>query len=214
MLPNKPTLLPVLRDEYFSDYCTDRKVLHIGACDAPFTEQKFDDRLLLHMKLDETASELVGVDVDARSIEFLRGKGISNILEIDMNQLDTIDFEADVIIFGETIEHLDNTRNSLTNLTRAMKQNTRLLISTPNALSLLNVFNALFRTETCHPDHVVNFTPLTLAQCLAKNGLIVEALHFTFLNRMRPSGYKRVWRLIARLFPWYAETLIVSCRLK
>ena len=209
----KPVLLPLLRDEYFAEKCNAKKVLHIGACDSPFTREKFDNNLLLHGKLMDSASELIGVDIDDQSIEFLNDKGITNIQKVDMNNIESIDFQPQVIVFGETIEHLDNIKNGLTTLTRIMDKDSRLLISTPNAFSLLNIVNALLRKEHCHPDHVVNFTPRTLEQCLLKSNLEVDALSFTFLNRSRLSVYKRFWRKLAILFPWYAETLVVSCRL-
>jgi 2-polyprenyl-3-methyl-5-hydroxy-6-metoxy-1,4-benzoquinol methylase len=214
MLPNHPALLPSLRDEYFADYCRNKKVLHIGACDAPFTREKLADGLLLHSRLSHSAAEVVGLDVDTDAIDYLRENGIGNIMHLDMNDINKIDFEPDVIIFGETIEHLENIRTGLSNIIAAMNENTHLLISTPNALSLLNVFNAFFRKEHCHPDHVVNFTPTTLVQCLARNNLVVEEINFTFLNRKRLSVFKQIWRKLALIFPWYSETLIVSCRLQ
>lgn len=210
----KPTLLSLLRDEYLLEKCSGKKVLHIGACDAPFTKEKFENKLLLHNKLADSAAELIGVDVDDQSIKFLQEKGITNILKIDMNHIETINFQPEVIVFGETIEHLDNIKNGLTTLTRVMGKDSRLLISTPNAFSLLNFVNALLRKEHCHPDHVVNFTPKTLEQCLLRSELEVEELNFTFLNRHRFSVYKKVWRKIAMLAPWYAETLVVSCKLQ
>ena len=214
MLPNNPILLPSLRDEYLADYCRNKKVLHIGACDAPFTREKLADGLLLHSKLNHSAEKVVGLDIDTDAIEYLRDNGIQDIVHLDMNDLNKIDSEPDVIIFGETIEHLENIKTGLSNIMAAMNENTHLLISTPNALSLLNVFNAFFRKEHCHPDHVVTFTPTTLVQCLDKSNLAIEEINFTFLNRKRLSVYKQIWRKLALIFPWYSETLIVSCRLK
>ena len=209
----KPVLLPLLRDEYVVEKCSDKKVLHIGACDAPFTKEKFENNLLLHGKLIDSASELIGVDIDDQSIDFLQEKGITNILKVDMNNIETINFQPEIIVFGETIEHLDNIKNGLATLTRIMDKDSRLLISTPNALSLLNILNALLRKEHCHPDHVVNFTPKTLEQCLLRSNLAVDELNFSFLNRKRFSVYKRIWRKFAVVFPWYSETLVVSCKL-
>jgi 2-polyprenyl-3-methyl-5-hydroxy-6-metoxy-1,4-benzoquinol methylase len=54
----------------------------------------------------------------------------------DMNNLENLDYAPDVIVFGETIEHVFNIKIALDNLKKVMGKETLLIISTPNAYSL------------------------------------------------------------------------------
>ena len=52
------------RDAVILAKCAGRRVLHIGAADAPYTREKLEAGSLLHPRIEEVAAEGVGVDVD------------------------------------------------------------------------------------------------------------------------------------------------------
>lgn len=197
------------RDSLIADLCEGKNVLHIGACDSPYTKTKLEQGLLLHSTLNEVAMELRGVDIDQASVDFLRTQGIKNIECVDIADYDSAGFDVESIVFGETIEHLENPGNFLNHLKNHMSPSTELIISTPNCYSLFFQFMVLRGNENIHPDHVIGFSPGLLTQLLESLGFRVCSIHFTFLRRDRQNLKKRIWRLISKLRHGWAETIVI-----
>jgi 2-polyprenyl-3-methyl-5-hydroxy-6-metoxy-1,4-benzoquinol methylase len=61
-----------------------------------------------------------------------------------MNNLERLHYAPDVIIFGETIEHLMNLGVAFTNLKKVMGKETVLIVSTPNCYALNSTILNLF----------------------------------------------------------------------
>lgn len=202
------------RDEQILKLCNNKSVLHIGATDSPFTMKKYGKERLLHQKLACVAKELTGIDVDEQGIDFLRKKGITNILKMDMNELGTLPSKPEVIVFTEIIEHLSNIEICLKNIQNAMSENTRLIISTPNLYGLYMFLKVLIvNFESHHDDHKVGFTFGLLAQLLEANDFKITQAYLTFLNREREFLSKKAWRLISRFRKGFAESILVECNI-
>lgn len=202
------------RDDYFLKACVNKKVLHIGACDAPYTLEKYERGLLLHQKLHKVCSKIVGIDIDDKAVRIMNDLGYQNVTCLDMNKVNKLNFMPDIIILGETVEHLMNMEVALTNIKKIMKENCELLISTPNAFYLNNFFHAFKKQENAHEDHKHYFTPQTLKQLLEANRLHTEKVVFTFLNRESESFKKKTAKRLIRYFPMLAETLVFRCKLQ
>jgi len=200
------------RDEAIVALCRDKKVLHIGATDAPYTKPKLDADLLLHAKIDKVAEDVLGIDIDQEAIDFLKEQGMDNIIAFDMNKLEALDYTPDVIIFGETIEHLMNQELAITNLKQIMSQDTKLVVSTPNALWLNKVIDTLLQTEHQHPDHKVVFSLATLKNLFEANDMVVKEMYYTFLNRKRTGITKKLKKAFCKMFPGFSETLLFVVR--
>ena len=210
------------RDTHIVDMCRGKHVLHVGASDWPFTKERWERGDLLYFRIGEVAAEQIGIDMSKEGSEFLNGKHIPNsqIVVRDMNELHDLEFDPDIIVFGETLEHLMNLKTALTNIKKVMGTNTMLIISVPNAFYFMNFVYALFRKEHQHPDHSVAFTHKTLIQLLGKNVLAVQDFGFTFLEistdtsimNWRGKTMYLLVRLMARISPVFAETLIVSVK--
>lgn len=197
------------RDKLIEALCEGKRVLHIGACDSPYTEIKLQQDLLLHRALDGVASELRGVDIDEQSIEYLRARGIDNIECVDIAEYDSSGFDIESIVFGETIEHLENPGEFLRHLKKHMSDRTELIISTPNCYSLFFQSMVLRGQENIHPDHVIGFSAALLSQLLESIGFQIRSLHFTFLPRDRENLKKKIWKVLAKMRNGWAETLVV-----
>ncbi len=78
------------------------------------------------------SQEILGIDNSDAGIEILAKSGIHNIINTDMNELVGIDFVPDIIIFGETIEHVMNMKVIFDGLKKIMGKDTKLIISTPS----------------------------------------------------------------------------------
>ena len=64
----------------------------------------------MYFRIGEVAAEQIGIDMSKEGSEFLNGKHIPNsqIVVRDMNELQDLEFDPDIIVFGETLEHLMN----------------------------------------------------------------------------------------------------------
>lgn len=214
------------RNSIITDYCKDKKVLHIWACDSPFTKEKFDWSMwpLLYREIDKVCNEQLWIDLDQDSINYLNDNWSdfpnSQIKYFDMNKLEDLDYIPDVIIFWEVIEHLMNLEIALTNLKKVMWKNTSIIISTPNSTAFHIFMNSLFWFEYIHEDHKIAFTYGTLKTLLSFNSIEIKKFFFTKLDRW--SSQKNIcwhliwlfWKIINKFFIWTNETLLVIWKIK
>ncbi len=100
--------------------CKYKYVLHIGASDSPFHNEKAAKGLLLHQKIERSAKKVVGLDIDKNAISDLKKYNIRSIYFGDiLTEKYGIDLKAekfDVIVFADVIEHLDCPGNALKNI--------------------------------------------------------------------------------------------------
>ena len=97
--------------------------------------------------------------VDAQSPDAVAGLGLE---------------QADVVIAGEVIEHLDAPGPFLQAMTALVGPDGLLVITTPNAYRLLNFLAPASGRELIHPDHTAWHSPHTLRNLLERNGWHVE----------------------------------------
>src|SRR5216117_4121852 len=73
------------RDSTILSLCSGKRVLHLGATDAPFHKDKAVRGELLHQKLRTVAGALTGLDSDADAVAWLREHaGIDDIRVTDV----------------------------------------------------------------------------------------------------------------------------------
>jgi hypothetical protein len=212
------------RDSWILSKCKDKKVLHIGPCDWPYMEQKISKKRLLYSLIDSVCAEQLGVDLDKNSIHQLNSMDWNNskCIERDMSSLINIDFAPEIIVFAETIEHLENPGLALDNLYQIMSDDTELIITTPNATRLENFITALLFKNNEHPDHKVSFTFSSLSHLLTyKKFSITNATlgfipYFDYSTTWRQQIISKLFYIIRHFIVWpisfvwnyYAETLI------
>lgn len=201
------------RDDVILAICKGRRVLHIGAADSPYTRDKYASGLLLHKRLSNVAFELVGIDLDKDAVDWMNSQGLPETRVVDMNDVCDLGFSPEVIIFGETIEHVVNVGASLNTLKSCMTQDTRLVISTPNCYHLWFASMVLRDHELIHDDHKVGFTYGLLWQALKSQGLKIDDFYFTFLPRERYAWWMRAWRIASKFRHGLSETLLAVCTL-
>lgn len=188
-----------------------KRVLHIGPCNAPYTRDTFGKGELLYEKIDAVAKEQLGVDIDGDAASYINShpSRVSKVLVADMNEEKVIDFAPDVIVFGETLEHLMNLGVALDTLKKSMSKETELIITVPNALHYVAVIYAFFNKESLHPDHSVTFTCGTLNQLLLKKGLHIKELRYTMLRDKHQMTWKgKLFLKFCSLFPMFSEDII------
>ncbi len=205
------------RDNYIIEKCTGKNVLHLGATDWPFTEEKLEKGTLLYAKIDVVAHKQLGIDLDEKGVNRLNNMEWKNssLVVKDFNDVADIDFEPDVIVFGETLEHLMNLKVALDSVKRIMKEETELIISVPNATNMLSFILAFFGHEAQHPDHKVAFTYKTITQLVHYAGFRVKELKMTCLIE---NYFKLSWKgkiayafilPLSRIFPLFSGNILL-----
>lgn len=223
-IPKKFLKYVPARDSYVLDMCRGKKVLHTGASDWPYTKEKYERGQLLYERIGKVAKEQLGIDLDKEASDFLNSKNIPNsrITVLDLNHLQKLKFKPDVIIFGETLEHLMNLGIALDSLRSVMGKNTKLIISVPNSFHFINFVYALFKKEHQHPDHSVAFTYKTLTQLVEKAGLKTDDFAFTRLESSSETQHLnwkgkimlQLVRVFVSISPLFAETLLLTATKK
>lgn len=214
-----PGLLYADRDTALLDLCRGKNVLHIGCTDAPFTQKKLSDGLLLHVGILGAAAQAHGVDIDEEGIGLLRdlSSGTYSVVDVSVTEavLENLTFTPNLILAGDVIEHVDDQSafmKGVAHLARKFGQETQVVLSTPNALAFRSVINTAFGREIIHPDHRLLHTPSTIGGLFCDVGLSVRRIDFYnissgpgFTRRM----YDSVPRIMSHLRAPYADGLIV-----
>jgi hypothetical protein len=110
--------------------------------------------------------------------EELRSKGTietsfgTRIVYGRVEELDDIvrDFRPDLVVAGELIEHTPDTVGWLSRL-GDLSPGIRVLLTTPNATSILNILLAFASRENQHEDHLHTYSYKTLATLARRIGL-------------------------------------------
>lgn len=215
-----PRLGAVSRDEYILRACRGMDVLHLGCSDAPYTKSKYRSGRLLHASLRDVANKLVGVDIDEESVEWLRVYGFEDVFVHDVMKIDEllkrIDFQPEVIVAGELLEHLAQPYDFLLGIRSIMQSDTLLIVSVPNAFSVRGFFNSLFGREKTHPDHMAYYSYVTINSLLEAAGFnIIELLPYRFpaesLKQRILNFFEAVFIFVS---PLYAPGFVLKVRVK
>ena len=201
-----------------------RRVLHLGCTNAPYTATGLADGSLLHLRLNEAAGELHGMDIDLAGLDVLAARGIQHLHHGDLSalraQLSALRF--DLIIAGEIIEHLANPGQFLDDVKHVMSADTTVIITTVNAYCGFRMAQYALRgrggrAEPVHPEHVAYYSYATLARLTGDAGLQVVDTCFYDLGREHVPYTRRAIRWVNRavtaVAPHLADGLIVECRL-
>lgn len=151
------------RISYFEELCYNKKVIHFGCTDWPI----FDPNNNLHIKLSKCAKVLHGFDIDKEGIENLK-KYVDQDFFSDFSEIS--DYEYDVCLVPETIEHVDNVKMFLESLSTIKAK--IFIITAPNCFSKehlsRNFYGDDYFIEVVHPDHNCWYSPYTLKNQIEK----------------------------------------------
>ena len=180
--PEKKHINIYNRVDFILKYCKDKKVVHIGCTDFPFTKAKLENNSLLHQFLQKVTEKITGLDNDKNSIEeYIKLTGAKDVYYGDIMQFYpqvVTGTGYDVILLSEVLEHLINPAKALEVLHEHFSNGTKILVTVPNYVSLSSLAASLNKTESIHPDHYWYFSPYTLCKLFNKEKFQLEQLHF------------------------------------
>jgi hypothetical protein len=189
-----PVPRPVDRYAYVTGHCRGKRVLDLGAYDETEVDrEQHSSWRWLHAEIAAVAKEVLGVDASPKLKDLVSiGTSVeTRIVYGKVEHLDDIfaEFQPDVIVAGELIEHTPDTLGWLSRVAE-QQPGTRLIATTPNTTSVINVMLALLRREVAHPDHIQVYsyrTLRTLASRVPMGTLTVLPYYYNrhlFYNRL------------------------------
>jgi SAM-dependent methyltransferase len=205
------------------EFARDRRVVHVGFVDEHRLEAKVGLGRWLHARLAESASSLVGLDVDEEGVRWATEHGFE-AYAVDAQSPEAVSAlglePAEVVIAGEVVEHLDAPGPFFRSLLQLTGPSGLLVVTTPNAYRLLNFLAPFGGVELVHPDHTAWHSPHTLASLLAHGGWEVEGTAY-YQNPAPPlegvvgtlvRGGRAAFVRIGRLAPYWSDGLVVWAR--
>jgi SAM-dependent methyltransferase len=213
MVHRLPKASLVQRIPHVAGLAEGRSVIHVGFVDAGYQEMQAEAGTWLHAHLAETATRLVGIDLDEEGVARAGADGYEAYVADcrDPDQIDALGIQpAEIVIAGEVIEHLDDPGSFLEGLHRLLAPGGQLILTTPNASGLLNGFAAMANAEINHPDHVVLFSWRTLSNLMSRHGweVVASATFVPAVKAAPGSGIRqRVLGLAGRFVLWLERTI-------
>ena len=116
------------------------------------------------------------------------------------------DSVADLVVCVETIEHLENPRALMRELTRLAKPGGWLIVTTPNQLSLLSLMTLIVKQrfeyfqDVHYPAHITALLEVDLIRMAAECGLGRSTIRYTMSGRI-PFTSRHHPRFLSRVFP-------------
>jgi SAM-dependent methyltransferase len=160
----------------------------------------------LHGRLAAVAASLVGLDVEEDGIALARSEGFEahRVDASDQEAVRALRLEpADLVVAGELIEHMEEPGRFLDAVRPLCRPDGALVLTTPNAASLLNPLAAVGRYELINPSHVALYSWFTLSNILERHGWSVTdfvTYHYPLGPRHRGEALPMTaLRVLARL---------------
>ena len=132
--------------------------------------------------------------------------GAFHAVDLDTGRAPLPDHFADVVVAVETIEHLENPRAFVRELTRLARPGGWVVVTTPNQLSLLSKLGLWVKNEfpafrgSNYPAHLTALLEIDLRRIAGECGWTDVAVAYT--RRGRVPGTTRHWpRWCSRCFP-------------
>ena len=157
---------PQSRQEIISEFCSGKVVLDIGCVQHDMSN--VDSEEWLHKNVIKVAADTLGVDYLEEAVRELANRGYK-IVQGDVTKPLHIDRTFDVIVVGNLIEHLSNFEGLFDNLSRLLKPEGVILISTANPFYSEQYFFSAFKNDIIvNPEHTCWIDPVTLDQLASR----------------------------------------------
>jgi SAM-dependent methyltransferase len=166
----------------------------------------------LHGRLREKFPSVNGIDISEENAGILRANGFDNI-HVQSAESFELSERFDTIVAGELIEHLANPGLFLQQAKKHLKPGGRVVLTTPNAFSLLFIAYALFKyPRTCENlQHTCWFCPQTMKELVERSGFKIE--HFALFDDYPPGNSSRRYRFFVafrRVFGFLLPNLLAK----
>ena len=161
------------RNQLLVDLVRNKSVLHLGCADhTSLIRKKREQGNYLHDLLGESASSLIGADINGEALSEMRALGIDHLYQVDDLPENA---HYDLLVIPDVIEHVGDVSEFLTAIKRYSFD--AVVITTPNAFRLRN--RMLLSSELVNTDHRYWFSPYTLAKTVYESGFEISEFYYT-----------------------------------
>jgi 2-polyprenyl-3-methyl-5-hydroxy-6-metoxy-1,4-benzoquinol methylase len=211
----------VSREAAIVEIIKNMDVIHIGCSDhIQIINEKIKNNLWLHKLITDNAKSCIGIDIDEKSIEFIKKDlGYNNVFHGDIinDAFDIIkENNWDYVVLGEIVEHLDNPVDFLKVFkTKYGKNVSKFIITVPTIYNKRQFANMLNYREVINSDHRFWFTPYTITKILVS--AVYNPGKISYANLQSLTIRELVLRKLKRIFGlkidypfYYFNTIIIS----
>jgi 2-polyprenyl-3-methyl-5-hydroxy-6-metoxy-1,4-benzoquinol methylase len=166
-----------------------------------------------HNVIKRLAKEVYGLDLVVDE-EFLK-----DVKHYKQEAAETAQFDVsfDKIFAGDLIEHLVNPGLFLDGCKKMLKDDGKLILTTPNTFNLFNLTEKLTKYDpTTNPDHTFYFNPKVIKVLLQKCGWKVERIDYLYkLDMLHKESVKKrilnfIYFLLSKFTDKYMETMVIT----
>ena len=184
----KNTGLNKERFDQIVSYFVGKSVLDVG-CAVGYKKDNW-----MHQMIREIAEKCKGIDIDQVSVKEIQEKGF-DVIEGNASSF-SLDEKFDVIHAGELIEHLDNFNGFLESCKKHLRQDGKLILTTPNAHGFTYFLYAVTGGLRVNDEHTCWFCKHTLSTLLVRMGFKVEKIDY--IKHSPKTGIRKVFSSLIR----------------
>lgn len=181
----------------------DAKILDIGCSGGP----------LIKLLSQNGFIEVYGIDISSEAIGLCKERGIENVAVMDGTKTQFNDNEFDLIISSDTLEHIENDIDALSEWRRILKPNGSLIIFVP-------VFNFLWSSHDEIFQHFRRYSKPAFLEKLKNSGFKIIRNSYWNFCLFFPTSLMRILQrlhflkkskgsLLYKLNPWLDRCLVI-----
>lgn len=138
--------------------CKNKDVLDIGCVGQ---DVDYNNPYWIHGQIKKISNSLVGVDINTKEIEKINKMGYEVYHYDELN----IEKKFDVLLMLDIIEHINNPVELLNDYKKFLKEDGKIIVTTPNSNRAINFVNIFFRNEySLNYEHTFWFCPKTFLE--------------------------------------------------
>lgn len=126
----------------------------------------------------------IGIDIDEEKLAFMRTKVNNKLIRMDAHSLDFKDDSFDLILCIETLEHLEDADRAMSEISRCLKKDKKVVVATPdNSKILWKIAQFLYDRlilSGYKGEHTNLLTKDSLIRLAARHNLVLEKLEDVF----------------------------------
>lgn len=187
------------KDEIIEKICKDKYVLDVGCVGQDIN---YSNPNWIHNQVKKVSKSLIGVDINTEGIESINKLGFE---AYHYNELDSSK-RFDILLMLDVVEHVHNPVEFLEDYKKFLKEDGKIVITTPNSNRAINFINIFFTNDySLNYEHTFWFCPKTFLEIINRTDTL-KISEFYWLNDYNKKQ-KLTWK---RKIIYYIEKFLVK----